>query len=86
MPVGVTVIPVFEALDLVDGALGVRLQHLHLLLLILLEGRLLDGRLNVGLLLRLLLKLHLRLRGWLLWLELWGRTLRLHLARCLRHL
>ena len=86
MPVGVTVIPVFEALDLVDGALGVRLQHLYLLLLILLEGRLLDGLLKVGLLLRLLLQLHLRLRGWLLRLELWGRSLSLHLARCLRHL
>ena len=86
MPVGVTVIPVFEALDLVDGALGVGLQHLDLLLLVLLEGRLLDRLLNVGLLLRLLLELHLRLRGWLLCWEWRGRSLCLHLARCLCHL
>ena len=37
VPVGVAVVPVLEALDLVDGALGVGLQHLDLLL-ILLEG------------------------------------------------
>ena len=85
MPVGVAVVPVLKALDPVDRALGVGLQHLDLLL-ILLEGRLLDGWLNVGLLLRWLLELHLRLRGWLLCLEWWGRSLCLHLARCLRHL
>ena len=55
---------------------------MDLLLLVLLEGRLLDGALDVG----LLLELDLGLGGWLLHWVLWGRPLCLHLARCLRHL